>query len=248
LIDRGVAADHTFPTGTAYLVSTTDRARNVRAATYPTVARLFGGLVAVAEIDASPEARDDVLALFTGQVRVDGLDKLRFRPGAAADHLTSTGGQLTDSGQMSILDWLSAGATASYGTVTEPCNRPEKFPSPGLFLAHYLGGATLIEAYWKSVAWPGQGVFVGEPLARPYGAHWREDGKGGWELQAFTALPQHYRVSVAPSVVGPYRPAGRLTLRPGPNRIPAPKVKGAWRLTPESAPIANPAAPPEAAK
>ena len=25
-----------------------------------------------------------------------------------------------------------------------------------------------IEAYWKSVAWPGQGVFIGEPLARPY--------------------------------------------------------------------------------
>jgi xylose isomerase len=27
----------------------------------------------------------------------------------------------------------------------------------------------LIEAYWKSVAWPGQGLFVGEPLARPWG-------------------------------------------------------------------------------
>jgi hypothetical protein len=27
----------------------------------------------------------------------------------------------------------------------------------------------LIEAYWKSVAWPGQGIFIGEPLARPFG-------------------------------------------------------------------------------
>jgi hypothetical protein len=26
----------------------------------------------------------------------------------------------------------------------------------------------LIEAYWKSVQWPGQGIFVGEPLANPY--------------------------------------------------------------------------------
>ncbi|MDY6830138.1 MAG: TIGR03790 family protein, partial [Pseudomonadota bacterium] len=34
---------------------------------------------------------------------------------------------------------------------------------------HYLNGETLIEAYWKSVASPGQGLFVGEPLARPFG-------------------------------------------------------------------------------
>jgi hypothetical protein len=26
----------------------------------------------------------------------------------------------------------------------------------------------LIEAYWKSVQMPGQGLFVGEPLAAPY--------------------------------------------------------------------------------
>jgi len=32
----------------------------------------------------------------------------------------------------------------------------------------YLRGETLIESYWKSVAWPGQGVFVGDPLAAPY--------------------------------------------------------------------------------
>jgi hypothetical protein len=32
----------------------------------------------------------------------------------------------------------------------------------------YYRGATLIEAYWKSVQWPGQGLFVGEPLAQPF--------------------------------------------------------------------------------
>jgi xylose isomerase len=35
-------------------------------------------------------------------------------------------------------------------------------------MRHYLSGDTAIEAYWKSVVWPGQGVFIGEPLARPY--------------------------------------------------------------------------------
>ena len=29
-------------------------------------------------------------------------------------------------------------------------------------------GDTLIEAYWKSVQQPGEGIFIGEPLARPW--------------------------------------------------------------------------------
>ena len=35
-------------------------------------------------------------------------------------------------------------------------------------MEHYLRGETLIEAYWKSVAMPGQGIFIGDPLANPY--------------------------------------------------------------------------------
>ena len=31
-----------------------------------------------------------------------------------------------------------------------------------------LHGETLIESYWKSVAWPQQGLFIGEPLAAPF--------------------------------------------------------------------------------
>jgi uncharacterized protein (TIGR03790 family) len=64
---------------------------------------------------------------------------------------------------------IKAGATGRYGTVTEPCNFPQKFPHCGIMMAHYLAGDTLIEVYWKSVAWIGQGIFSGEPLARPYG-------------------------------------------------------------------------------
>ena len=123
--------------------------------------------VRVLEQDALMNARD-VLFYFTGKDRVDGLDTLRFVPGAVADHLTSFGGMLTDSGQMSALRWLEAGATGSYGSVVEPCNLPQKFPHPAVVAAMYLRGETLIEAYWKSVAMPGQGVFVGEPLAAPF--------------------------------------------------------------------------------
>jgi hypothetical protein len=54
--------------------------------------------------------------------------------------------------------------------VLEPCNFPQKFPNPGIVMSYYLQGDRLIEAYWKSVEQPGQGIFIGEPLARPFGA------------------------------------------------------------------------------
>ena len=171
MIDRGIVSDSTFPRGTAYLLSTSDRARNTRASGYAQVEAL-GPHVRVERIDAD-ELRDrsDVLFYFTGLAAVSGLDTLRFRPGAIADHLTSTGGVLTGHDQMSALRWLEAGATASYGTVMEPCNFRSKFPDPAVVIARYTRGETLIEAYWKSVASPGQGVFVGEPLAAPFRAH-----------------------------------------------------------------------------
>jgi uncharacterized protein (TIGR03790 family) len=99
------------------------------------------------------------------------LAQIDFLPGAVADHLTSNGGVLEGSAQMSALEWLRQGATGSYGTVSEPCAHPGKFPAPAVFLDHYLRGDTLLEAYWKSVAMPGQGLFIGEPLARPYSIH-----------------------------------------------------------------------------
>ena len=171
LIDRGVAADGTAPGGTAYLVSTGDPARDVRIENYADVLALAAGRLAVRITDARQlEYRDDVMFYFIGATWVGALATNRFLPGAVADHLTSTGGELTGGAQMSSLRWLEAGATGSYGTVVEPCNFTGKFPNPALLLRHYLAGETLIESYWKSVAMPGQGIFIGEPLAAPYRA------------------------------------------------------------------------------
>ena len=112
---------------------------------------------------------DRVLLYETGLPQVSKLDTIRWVPGALADHLTSFGGRLDGaSGQMNVLEWISSGATATYGTVSEPCAHAQKFPHPQLLLLHYAQGSTAIEAYWKSVAWPQQGVFVGEPLAAPF--------------------------------------------------------------------------------
>jgi uncharacterized protein (TIGR03790 family) len=105
---------------------------------------------------------------FTGISQVSQLKSNRFLPGAIADHLTSFGGMLTDSHQMSSLRWLEAGTTGSYGTVVEPCNFPQKFPHPGVVMYYYLRGETLLQAYWKGVQQPGQGIFIGDPLARPF--------------------------------------------------------------------------------
>ena len=169
MIDRGVQSDGTFPNGTAYLVSTTDVARNVRSYVYDTVKATFSDRIAIKIVETDAlEGKRDVLFYFTGSAKVEGLETNRFLPGAIADHLTSAGGVLFGDRQMSILKWLDTGATASYGTVTEPCAFPQKFPHPGIVIERYTRGESLIEAYWKSVAWPGQGLFVGEPLAAPF--------------------------------------------------------------------------------
>ncbi|HEY2463018.1 MAG TPA: TIGR03790 family protein [Steroidobacteraceae bacterium] len=170
LIDRGVQADASKVPGTVYLIRTQDATRNVRAAEYDDAEILVAGRAAVRQLSTPVQNLiDPAIAYFTGAVRVEELQKIHFLPGAAADHLTSAGGSLENTGQMSALEWLRQGATATYGTVSEPCNHMEKFPNAGVFLYHYLQGETLLEAYWKSVAMPGQGLFIGEPLARPFG-------------------------------------------------------------------------------
>ena len=173
------------------------------------------------QVEGELRQRDDVMAYFTGLAHVRGLESLRFRPGAVADHLTSSGGKLTDSDQMSALAWLEAGATGSYGTVTEPCNFPQKFPHPGVFLLHYLNGDALIEAYWKSVAWPAEGVFIGEPLARPFGARVRM-GRGGWVLEAHSAVSGR-RYLLRTNRNAPGEPSA-ITLQPGRNQVELPRL------------------------
>lgn len=169
LVDRGVAADSTRPGGRAYLVSTSDRNRNVRAALFPYIANTMKEVLAIRIVGADYiEDKPDVLFYFTGVKSVARLASNHFLPGAMADHLTSSGGVLFGGRQMSALKWLEAGATGSYGTVVEPCSFPGKFPNPAVAMLNYLDGDTLLEAYWKSVAMPGQGLFIGEPLASPY--------------------------------------------------------------------------------
>lgn len=169
LIDRGVASGFSTPTANAWYLTTSETARNSRAPYFPRAGVVATRKLTVKRLNADTiENEKDIMIYQTGMARVAKLDTLKFLPGALADSLTSFGGDLLGTGQMSSLRWLEAGATASYGTVTEPCNYWQKFPQPTVLLSHYLRGVSAIEAYWRSVAWPAQGVFIGEPLAAPY--------------------------------------------------------------------------------
>lgn len=170
LIRTGIRSDGSRPRGVAFLVQTDDQKRNVRALQYEDAIRRVGGRMTVRRIHPPATTVDaPAISYFTGEERVSDLSRIGFLPGAVADHLTSWGGVPDGKGQMPAMEWLRHGATGTYGTVSEPCNRTEKFPSPAVFLAHYVNGETLLESYWKSVRMPGQGLFLGEPLARPYG-------------------------------------------------------------------------------
>jgi len=229
LIDRGVASDGSNPAGTAYLVSTRDKARNVRAAGYDALRSQMQPIIPTEIVEANAlENKSDVMFYFTGLTHVPSLDSNSFLPGAIGDHLTSAGGDLFGGSQMSSLAWLQAGATGSYGAVVEPCNFPAKFPVPGIVMAHYLQGETLIEAYWKSVQMPGQGLFIGEPLARPFAgvAHHARDG--GVTLSARLLAPGLYDVQAAPSMIGPYRSVGRLPIGRGMREIKLDNIPPAY--------------------
>lgn len=176
MIQRGLQSDGSLRqagphSANVHFVTTSDAVRSVRSQLFPPAGPLssLGVDVILDQVDSLRNV-DRVLLYMTGLTQVDGLETVRFLPGALADHLTSFGGVMDKpNSQMNVMAWIQAGATASHGTVSEPCAHWQKFPHPQLLLLFYLQGATAMEAYWKSVAWPRQSLFVGEPLAAPFG-------------------------------------------------------------------------------
>ena len=176
LVDRSVSADGTAPKGTFYFFNYGgDPARNVRfrfVEEFDSQARFLDDFPRCVYVQGG--LRENLKDVMGYQVGLSGYPEAfwktnTFLPGAIADHLTSFGGQLPTPalGQSSVLDWIGAGASASYGTVNEPCNFPEKFPGPMVYF-WYARGFNLAESYWMSVSHPHQGLFVGDPLMAPY--------------------------------------------------------------------------------
>lgn len=218
LIARGVASDGTLPGGSGHFVRTSDTNRSTRWEAMQRTALEWGDVLDLSYVDNADgggsdliEGEDDILFYLTGLEEVGGIATNSYRPGALADHLTSFGGEVPVSSQMSVLAWLQAGATASYGTAIEPCNYTTKFPDPEVLIPRYLSGATAVEAYWASVWMPGEGNFVGEPLARPFGGAVTTYEDGLWTIVTTNlVLDQRYQLQVSEGPDGPWEEVRRV--------------------------------------
>src|SRR5262249_26499924 len=162
---QGVNSDGSFPSNLIYLLKTTDMARNVRFIEFDN-----------AIFDSQTRGDDSIVRLETDSTSFPSSGGMQtglwsfslptnsFASGALGDTLTSfAGGLFENQGQTTLFEFLRAGATASYGTVVEPCNYLEKFPDPLVYFYQHRG-FSVAEAYYQSVRNPYQGLFVGEPL------------------------------------------------------------------------------------
>jgi uncharacterized protein (TIGR03790 family) len=169
-IDQGVAGDGTFPPQPVYLAKSDDRLRNIRYLLYDNAifnTRLHGGYSLLRTSTDVPDGLGILLGYQNGMYVYSSGPGL-FAPGAMADNLTSYGGVLYElNDQTTLLMLMNSGATASYGTVVEPCTYFEKFPSPQNYF-YQARGFSVAECYYQSVTNPYQGLLVGEPLAAPF--------------------------------------------------------------------------------
>ncbi|MBP9902165.1 MAG: TIGR03790 family protein [Verrucomicrobia subdivision 3 bacterium] len=169
VVERGLASDGSLPTQRVYLAKSEDVNRNVRYALYDNALfniQVDGVLNAMRTNTDTTFGLGDMLGYANGSYALAIYGG--FAPGAMADSLTSFGGKIfEDSGHTDALDFLNAGATASYGTVVEPCAYLQKFPAPQNYF-YQARGFSMAECYYQSLTNPYQGLLVGEPLAAPF--------------------------------------------------------------------------------
>ncbi len=170
IVDRGVTADAAFPTQTTYLTKSYDLIRSLRYEEFDDAVfdtRLRAVSTVLATNASSPAGLGSLLGLQIG-VQWFPMSPGTFVPGAMADNLTSYSGDLFSSPDHTrVLDFIHAGATASYGTVVEPCAYLEKFASSRNYF-YQARGFSIAECYYQSLTNPYQGIIVGEPLCAPF--------------------------------------------------------------------------------
>jgi uncharacterized protein (TIGR03790 family) len=186
LVDRAAASDGTFPTADLLCMRGEDDARSARDPECELATRMLTGAglhgAFVDPFDGAL-AGHTVAAYFTGSSDSvkNAIAGNTFVPGAIADNLTSYGAAIQNfsctpdgmtcpasEAQTSVARFVRAGATGAHGTVNEPLNNP--FPNAGAYLL-YTFGYSMGESFFfnqRFLYW--QNVYLGDPLATPYGA------------------------------------------------------------------------------
>lgn len=167
-LERGLAADSTFPDGKVYFVTNSDVRTTCR------LWQLDGALKKLEECNIEtvvqsgyPSAEEDVLGIWVGQADIKEKLNCEYMPGAMVDNLTSFGAAFQNSAQTKLSEFLRAGASLACGTVTEPYAIWRKFPT-AFFWYFYQSGCSAIEAFYQSTYCPLQQLFVGDPLTAPW--------------------------------------------------------------------------------
>ena len=211
LVDRGVNSDATHPTQQVLLAKSSDSARNKRYTLFDQAifSTRLTGHDTVQRIDSDVvSGRSNLLGFQTGLANFS-ISPNTFIPGAMADSMTSYGGIIFGpNGQTTLLAFIHAGASGSYGTVTEPGAVISKFPSPLVYF-YQARGFSLAECYYQGVQFPHQGLIVGEPLAAPYA----RPGSGAWiGISSNAVISGSAPLSVQFSAAEPGRPLQRVDL------------------------------------
>ena len=211
LVDQGVNGDASFPNATVMLAKSSDPLRNIRY-------RLFDSAIfnielsqtdnySIASVIADiPSTSPALLGLQTG-LPYFNLPPNSFVPGAMADSLTSFGGIITGGGQTTLLEFIHAGASGSYGTVTEPQPIPDKFPNPQNYFYQFRG-FNIAECYYQSLRIPYQGLIVAEPLSAPFA----RPASGLWNVTSNSILSGTRQLTLNFVAADPLRPLQQIDL------------------------------------
>jgi len=184
LVDRGAAADGTFPPAELLCMHGEDDARGARDPECELVTRMLtdAGLAAtfVDPFDGAL-AGHTLSSYFTGSADTvkNAIAGNVFVPGAMTDNLTSFGAAPQNffcspdgltcpaaESQTSIARFVRAGATGAHGTANEPFNNV--FPNAGAMLL-YTFGYSMGESYLfaqRFLYW--QNLHLGDPLTSPW--------------------------------------------------------------------------------
>ncbi|MCB9758275.1 MAG: TIGR03790 family protein [Alphaproteobacteria bacterium] len=216
LVDRAVAADGSYPTGTLLCMESADGARGARDPECELTTRLLADAGFDAEWlsphDSALSGRT-LAAYYTGAASIrDAIAGNTYAPGAMVDNLTSYGAvpqnfRCSEGGetcpasesQTSIARWVRAGATGVHGTVAEPLNNV--FPNASALLlytfGYNMGESWLFSTrflYWQS-------TWLGDPLTTP------------WATRPTVSVPEVEIPEGEPLIVEAAHPDGIAELR-----------------------------------